>query len=302
MAVGIVPGLIVGLREGVEAALVVGIIIAYLTKIGQPALRRSVYLGAGLAVLGSIAAAGVFAALFGEFKGSAEQLFEGFAAILAVIVLTSMILWMMKAAKNIRRHVEQRIDVLVDRRQITGLASLAFLAVFREGVETVLFMAGLAGTATTADIAAGVGLGLLAAAFLGYGVFAAAWKIDLRRFFQATGLLLIIIAAGLFALGVHELQEAGWLPWLSGTAYDLTRVFPVDRNPIAGVLRGLVGYNDAPSHLEVVAYISYWIFTILLYLAIRTGKIAVVTRPLRNAWAALKRSFRRTPATKPGPD
>src|SRR3972149_4605043 len=171
MAIGILPGLVVGLREGIEAALLIGIVLAYLTKIGQKPLRKYVYIGAAVAFGASLVAALLFAVLIGEFEGTAEQLFEGFAAILAVIVLTSMILWMMVAAKDIRRHVEHRIDVLVDRRKVLGLASLAFIAVFREGVETVLFMAGLTGASTTADIVAGVGLGVLVAAFLGVGLF-----------------------------------------------------------------------------------------------------------------------------------
>ena len=298
MVVGLVPGLVVGLREGVEAALVVGIVMAYLRKIGEDALRRYVYIGTVAAVVASVGVAAAFAVFIGEFEETAGgMLFEGFAAILAVVVLTSMIFWMMNAAKDIRQHVERRIETLVDRRQVMGLASLAFVAVFREGVETVLFMAGLAGFSTTADVTVGVGIGLLAAVFVGYGVFAASWRVDLRRFFQATSLLLIVIAAGLFALGVHELQDAGVLPWLSGPTYDLTQTFPdSEANPLGYLLRGLVGFNDNPTQLEVVAYAAYWAFAALVYWGIRTGKIAIVTRPLRAIWAALRRTSRPSPA------
>lgn len=298
MVVGLVPGLVVGLREGVEAALVVGIVMAYLRKIGQDSLRRYVYIGTLAAVVASVAIAAAFAVFVGEFEETAGgMLFEGFAAILAVVVLTSMIFWMMNAAKDIRQHVERRIETLVDRRQVMGLASLAFVAVFREGVETVLFMAGLAGFSTTTDVTVGVGIGLLAAVFVGYGVFAASWRVDLRRFFQATSLLLVVIAAGLFALGVHELQDAGVLPWLSGPTYDLTQAFPdSEANPFGYLLRGLVGYNDDPTQLEVVAYAAYWAFAALVYWGIRSGKIAIVTRPLRAVWAALRRASRPSPA------
>lgn len=302
MAIGIVPGLVVGLREGIEAALVIGIILAYLTKIGQTSLRRYVYMGTGIAVAASVVAAVLFAVFVGKFEETtAGMIFEGVAAILAVVVLTSMILWMMNAAKNIRKHVEQRIDVLVDRRHVMGLASLAFIAVFREGVETVLFMAGLAGFSTTSDAATGVGVGILLAALVGYGLFAASWKINLKRFFQTTGLFLIIIAAGLFALGVHELQDAGVLPWLSGRTYNLSETFPdSEANPVGFLLRGLIGYNDNPTWLEAVAYFAYWAFTALVYLGIRTGKIEVVTRPLRNLWSFVRRALGRAPATRPG--
>ena len=296
MAVGIVPSLIVGLREGIEAALVVGIILAYLTKIGQKSLHRYVYYGVAAAIAVSAAGAAVWATTWGEFEGSGEQLFEGIAAILAVVVLTSMILWMMKAARNIRKHVEQKIDVLVDRRQVMGLASLAFIAVFREGVETILFMAGLAGTTTTGDLVAGVGIGLVAAGFIGFGIYGASWKVNLKRFFQVTGVFLVIIAAGLFAFGAHELQEAGVLPWLSEEVYNWKASFPDgEANPAGYLLRGLVGYNDNPTWLEAVAYLSYWAFTILVYLGIRTGRIAILTRPLRQAWAAMKRMVGRAP-------
>ena len=298
MAIGIVPGLVVGLREGIEAALIIGIILAYLTKIGQKPLRKYVYIGTAAAFGASLVAALLFAVLIGEFEGTAEQLFEGVAAILAVVVLTSMILWMIVAAKDIRRHVEQRIDVLVDRRQVLGLSSLAFIAVFREGVETVLFAAGLAGVTTQADLVVGIGIGLLVAAFLGFGLYAASWKIDLRRFFQGTSVLLIVIAAGLFAFGVHELQEAGVLPWLNGEVYNLKAVFPdSDANPAGFILRGLVGYNDNPTQIEVVAYGAYWAFTALVWWGIRTGKIEMVTRPLRQAWAAARRMLGLTPGT-----
>ncbi|HEV8594372.1 MAG TPA: FTR1 family protein [Thermoplasmata archaeon] len=300
MAVGIVPGLIVGLREGIEAALVIGIILAYLTKIGQKPMRKYVLFGAVAAIVASAVGAVIWALAWGEFGGTGEELFEGFAAILAVIVLTSMILWMMKAAKDIRKHVEQRIDALVDRRQVMGLASLAFIAVFREGVETILFMAGLAGATSTADLVAGVGIGLIAATFIGFGIYGASWKINLKRFFQITGIFLIIIAAGLFAFGVHELQGAGVLPWLSTEVYNWQTSFPdSDANPAGYLLRGLIGYNDNPTWIEGVAYASYWVFTVLVYLGIKTGRIAIVTRPLRQLWGALKKPFAKAPATTP---
>lgn len=305
MVVAIVPGLIIGLREGIEAALIIGIILAYLTKIDQRALHRYVYLGTIVAIIGSLIAAGVFAVTVGRFEGAAEQLFEGFAALLAVIVLSSMILWMMKAAKSIRKHVEERIEVLVGRRHTVGLASLAFIAVFREGVETVLFMAGLGGVSTPADASVGIGVGVLIAAFLGYGIFRASWKVNLKRFFQVTGVFLIIVAAGLFQFAVHELQEAyGW--GLDGKVYNtkgfLPDRLPVDRGPtgaeVAGaLLRGIVGYNDDPTQLELVAYGLYWIFTLVVYWGIRTGKIEIVTRPIRRLWTAVKRPFVRAPAT-----
>lgn len=290
MVVGLVPGLVVGVREGIEAALVVGIILAYLTKIGQRSYHRYVWWGTLLALIASIGAAGLFAGLKVGFEGRTEELFEGFAAIVAVLVLTSMILWMMRAAKNLRRHFEQKIDLLVNRGQVMGLAFLAFIAVFREGVETVLFIAGLTGIVAGADIVAGVVIGLLVAALVGFGIFASSWKVNLRRFFQGTGLLLVIIAAGLFAFGVHELQEAGVIPWLSGEIYNVQASFSDgEANPFGYVLRGLVGYNDNPTQVEGVAYGAYWLFTVVAFLGIKTGKLEILTRPLRELGRRLRR-------------
>ena len=151
VSVGILPSLVIGLREGIEAALIIGILLAYLTKIGQKPLRRYVLYGTGAAIAANLV---VLAALFSmsfNLDEAAGQAFEGFATLLAVVVLTSMIFWMVKASRNLRKEFEQRIDSLVDRRHAVGLASLAFIAVFREGIETVLLTAGQAGLSSPGD-------------------------------------------------------------------------------------------------------------------------------------------------------
>src|SRR5512136_1237641 len=167
---GLAPGIIIGLREGLEAALVVGIILGYLVKIGNSGLRRYVYGGTAGAFAASSALAGILFALGAEFAGPAEAAFEGFALILAVIVLTSMVFWMMKASKNISVQVQQRIDAYLNGSKLLGLVLLSFLVVFREGVETALLMFG-AGTETSpADATVGVALGLFIAGVLGVGI------------------------------------------------------------------------------------------------------------------------------------
>ncbi len=298
VSVGVLPSLIIGLREGIEAALIIGIILAYLTRIGQPQLRRYVYLGTAAALAVSLAVGGVLFAVSFELKGTAEEIFEGFAALLAVIVLTSMVLWMLQAARNLRKQFEQKIDLLVDRKQVLGLTSLSFIAVFREGVETVLFTAGQAAQTSTADAVLGITGGVLLAAVVGFGLFALSWKINLRKFFTVTSAFLIVIAAGLFMFSVHELQEAYAWP-LDGKVYDTKAVLP-DKLPTDGssptgpqvagaLLRGVVGYNDDPTQLEAVAYFAYWTFVVLVWWGLKTGKIEVVVGPLRNLWRTLTR-------------
>jgi high-affinity iron transporter len=285
---GLAPGVIIGLREGVEAALIVGIILGYLVKINRPGLRRYVYGGTAAAFFGSAALAGALFLLGAEFTGSAEAAFEGFALILAVVVLTSMVFWMMKASKSLSAQVEKRIDSYIDGSQLFGLVILSFLVVFREGVETALLMFGAGAETSAADATVGVGIGLLIAGVIGVGIVRLSWRIPLHRFFQITGVALVVIGAGLFATGIHELQEAfGWA-FGSGLVYDLSAVFSSGpENPLGYLLRGIIGYSDAPTVLESFAYVAYWVFTVLVYLGIRSGKITIVTDPLRRLWGSL---------------
>ena len=293
---GLAPGIIIGLREGLEAALVVGIILGYLVKIEKPGLRRYVYGGTAGAFAASATLAGILFALGAEFEGPAEAAFEGFALILAVVVLTSMVFWMMKASKDISVHVQRRIDAYLDGSKLLGLVVLSFLVVFREGVETALLMFG-AGTETSpADATVGVAMGLFIAGVLGVGIMRLSWRIPLHRFFQITGVALVVIGAGLFATGVGELQQAfGWALG-SGLVYNLSAVFSSGPgNPVGYLLRGIVGYNDSPTVLEAVAYVAYWVFTVVVYLGIRSGKITVLTDPLRRFWRSLVPGRRRVP-------
>lgn len=280
--VDVTPGLIIGVREGIEAALVIAVIVGYLNKTSRLGLRKYVYLGSTVAGIVSALVAGAIFLVSAEFEGPAEALFEGFTMILAVVVLTSMLFWMLNAAKNIRVHVEQRLDAVLRRSQIFGLAALAFLVVVREGIETALFMYG-AGTLTTpVDSVIGVALGLLLAGFVGAGIVHASWRVNLRRFFQVTGAALTVIAAGLFANGVAELQEGfGW-GFGSGFVYDWSSILPDGTNPAGSLLRGIVGYSQHPTVLAALAYVAYWIFAVLLYLSIRNGRLSGILARLRR--------------------
>ncbi len=286
--VGVIPSLIIGVREGIEAALVIGIFLGYLVKIERTELKRHVYAGTIAAIVASAGVAALLFVLTIEFTGVGEQIFEGVAMLVAVAVLTSMVLWMMKAARSIKLHVQERIDAVLSQRRALGLALLSFVVVLREGIETALFVFG-AGTLTSPiEAILGVGLGLVVAGVIGVGIVRVSWRINLKRFFQVTGVFLVIIAAGLFAHAVHELQEASGWTFAASPVYDLRVAFPDDAsNPAGYLLRGIVGYSASPTLLEGVAYVAYWIVLILIYLGIRSGKIAIVAEPLRRAWHAL---------------
>jgi len=266
-AVGIIPGLVIGLREGIEAALIVGLIAGYLSKTDRGSLNRYVIVGGILAVFASIAAAGLLVALSIGFEGTAEQLFEGITAIAAVAVLTFMIFWMMKASVEIRRHFQDRIDNVAGRGEVFGLIGFAFVAVFREGLETALFMLGAASATTTTDAVAGVALGIGIAVLLALALPRLYIRVSLKRFFQVTSVILILFAAGLFARGVHELQEASVIQAGSAPVYDLSGVFSSgENNPIGYLLRGILGYSDSPSQLEVAVYFGFLALCAFLFL------------------------------------
>ena len=285
-AVGIIPSLVIGVREGIEAALVIGIILGYLVKIQRGGLKRYVYSGTIAAFLVSAGVAGALIALTWEFQGVAQQLFEGITMLVAVAVLTSMVLWMIQAARSIKVHVQERIDAVLRQSEVFGLGLLSFVIVLREGVETALFVFGAGALTSPFEAVLGVGLGLLIAGVIGVGIIRVSWRLNLRRFFQVTGLFLVIVAAGLFSNAVLELREA--LGWQLLPVYNLTAIFPANETNTAGyLLRGIIGYSDAPTLVEVAAYFGYWIVVILAYLGIRTGKITIVTAPLRRAWDAM---------------
>lgn len=251
---------VIALREGLEAALIVSILLAYLHKIGRSERTRAVWIATGIALAVSAVVGTVIFAVGAEFEGTGEQLFEGLVTLAAVSVLTWMIFWMRRQGGRIRGELQGRVDTALTGGGI-ALASLAFFAVLREGVETALFLyAAAKGTAATsggvAGQIAGAVLGLALAVTLGALLYRGGIRLDLRSFFRVTGAVLIVVAAGLFAFALHELQEAGVLAFLTATAFDVSAALPDDTG-IGAILRSLVGYNADPSWLEVVGWLGY---------------------------------------------
>lgn len=260
---------VIALREGIEAALIVSIILAYLKQLGRADRSHLVWWGTGLAVALSAILGTVIFTVDAEFEGTAEQVFEGLVTLTAVGVLTWMIFWMRRQGARIKSELQEKVDTALVVGGV-ALAALAFFAVLREGVETALFL--FAAAEGTAVQGGGVGaqligaaLGLLLAVVLGTLLYRGGIRMNLRSFFKVTGVILIVVAAGLFAFSVHELQEAGWFPFLEAHAFDVSATLPDDEG-IGAVLRGLVGYNADPGVLEVVAWAAYLVVVGTLYL------------------------------------
>jgi high-affinity iron transporter len=257
---------LITLREGIEAALIISILLAYLRQVGEEGQARLVWIGSAAAIVVSLAAGAVLSGIGAEFDGTAEQAFEGLVTLFAVSVLTWMIFWMRRQGGRVKSELQQRVDAALLGGGL-ALGSLAFVAVLREGIETALFLYGAeqaAGQGLLATVLGGL-IGLSVAAVLGYLLYRGGLRLNLRVFFRVTGVLIIIVAAGLFAFSVHELQEAGWLPFLTQPAFDISHRLS-DENGVGAMLRAVIGYNDDPSVLEVIAWASYLLVAGILFL------------------------------------
>jgi len=249
--------LLITLREGLEAALIVGIILAYLARTDNRQGFKPVWLGVSLAVLVSLIAGVLIYFLTGEFTGRAEEIFEGIAMFLAAGVLTWMIFWMRKQAVNIKAHLHAQIQSVLIRGSSLGLVILAFVVVVREGIETVLFLFAATRVAESpALFTVGGFLGLAIALAIGYSIYKGASRLNLRAFFNVTSLVLILFAAGLLTHGIHEFHEAGIIPPVMEHVWDINHTLP-EKSTIGRFLTAILGYNGNPSLVEVVTYFVY---------------------------------------------
>ncbi|MFC1988672.1 iron uptake transporter permease EfeU [Chloroflexota bacterium] len=257
--------LLITLREGLEAALIIGIILAYLSRTGNRQGFKPVWVGTGLAVLVSLIAGAVIYLVAGELGGRAEQIFEGLAMLLAVGVLTWMVFWMRRQALNIKEHLHFQIQSALTGGSSFGLVAIAFIAVVREGIETVLFLFAATRVAESAiTFTTGGLLGLAIAIVIGYGVYKGTSRLNLRTFFNITGLVLIIFAAGLLAHGIHEFHEAAIIPPIIEHVWDINPILP-ESSTFGQFLKAIFGYNGNPSLVEVFAYVAYLALALVSY-------------------------------------
>ena len=248
---------LITLREGLEAALIIGIILAYLARTDNRQGFKPVWFGISLAVVTSLIAGATIFLLAGEFSGQAEEIFEGLAMFVATGVLTWMILWMRKQAINIKTHLQAQIQSVLTSGSSLGLIILAFVVVVREGIETVLFLFAATRVAESPVLfTMGGFLGLAIAIGIGYSIYKGTSKLNLRTFFNVTSAVLIVFAAGLLAHGMHEFHEAGIIPPLVEHLWDVNHILP-EKSTLGRFLTAIVGYNGNPSLVEVITYSAY---------------------------------------------
>jgi len=260
----IITPTIISLREGLEVALILVIMLSYLKKTGQSDLRGFVVNGSVFAAIVSLGVAISVGFFWGVFEGAFLNIFEGTVVLIAALLLTTMILWMWKAGSSVAKDIETSMESNIVKQSGIGLALLSFSLVLREGVELSLFSMAL--VIQEGDLSyVGVALGLVLAAGIGFGIYLGSLKISMKSLFKWTSIFLILFAAGMIAYGVHELQEAGLLligplevwninpPLLPDGSYPLLH----DNGAIGGLAKALFGYNGNPSALEVVAYLAY---------------------------------------------
>jgi len=252
------PGFVLALREGMEAALIVGIVLSVLRKMERQNLNSAVWFGAISAIVVSVLAALGMNWIGAEFKGQGEQMFEGFTMLLAAGVLTWMVFWMRKQSHVMRAEIEKGVDQAATGHGRRALFILAFLAVVREGIELSLFLLAARLSSTPFQELIGVALGISLAALFGWILFATSHRLSLARFFQSTNIFLALFAAGLVGLGMHELNELGWIPAIIEHVWSLNGFIP-DDSTSGQILKALVGYTSAPSLSQVIAYLGYFI-------------------------------------------
>jgi high-affinity iron transporter len=261
---------LIGLREGLEAALVVGILVAYLVRTDRRDLLPALWSGVAVAVAVSLS----FGALltFGPrgLTFEAQEAIGGTLSIAAVGLITWMIFWMARTARHLKANLHGRLDDAISAGK-GAVVVMALLAVGREGLETALFLwAGAQATGTSTSPLLGAALGLTTAVALGWLVYRGAVRLDLRAFFAWTGLFLVVVAAGVLAYGVHDLQEARILPGLGSLAFDVTAQVPPS-SWYGTVLKGVVNFSPATTWLQAAAWVAFLVPTLALYVRTTWG-------------------------------
>ncbi len=249
-------GVLLAFREGLEATLIVGILLGSLKKLKRADLAGGIWLGVGSAGIVSAVVTAGLAATGAELEGASEAAFEGLTVVLAACVLTWMIFWMGRQGRFAREGLEKQVRQVVSSRHNGGLFVVAFVAVLREGIELALFLTAAAVTSSARQTWMGGVLGLALAVAFGWAVFASTVRLNLRRFFQVTGVILLVFAAGLVARGIHEFVELGWLPALMNSVWNTASALS-DQSVLGQVAESLLGYRSSPTLAEVIGYIIY---------------------------------------------
>ena len=272
--------LLITAREGLEAGLILAIVLSYLARTEQRQHWRPVWLGAAATFLGSLALGGILELTATSLSGAALAAFEGSAMLFAVAVLTGMIFWMKRQAATIGRELRAKVDAALRGGSAFALGLLAFTAVGREGLETVLFLFAGSNTADDAFVYwLGAGAGLAVAAAIAYVVYAGSARLPLATFFNVTGALLVVLAAGLLVNGLKELHEMGAVPNLGPRLWDTYHLI-ADNSDFGRFLGTIFGYDSSPFLGLVVAYGAYLVPTLAFFLLGRERLAQAASRGL----------------------
>jgi high-affinity iron transporter len=275
--------LVIFLREGVEASMIIAILLAYLNRIGRREHFRDVFIGVGAALILATAGGAVAYATIRSYDGSRVQtIFETATFLVAATVLTYMTFWMRNHARSLSKELRARADAALDGRARWGLGLLAFQAVGREGLETVVFTLAIILSTSAASALGGAVIGLAGALGIAFVIYRLGHKLNLARFFTVIGVLLMIFAAGLLADSVENLQELGWLPVLNAPMWHSARLLS-ENSAFGDVLHSFFGYSDAPTPLQFLVYLGYLAIVIVTYLGLRGRAGRRAERPQATA-------------------
>ncbi len=255
---------LIGLREGLEASLVVSILVAYLVKTGHRGRLRELWVGVAAAALISLAFGAVLTFTSQNMSFEAQETFAGIMSILAVGLVTWMIFWMKRQARFLKKDLEGRLATALTLGPI-ALTVIAFVSVAREGIETSLFVWSATQATSGTRPFLGVVLGLGSAVALGYLLYRSAVSINLAKFFKYTGIGLVVVAAGVLAYGFHDLQEAGWVGGLNSTVFDISAQVPLS-SWYGTLLKGAFNFNPAPTVVELTVWVVYLVTVMTAFL------------------------------------
>lgn len=256
--------LLIGLREGLEASLIVSILVAYLVKSDRRREIRYVWWGVGVAIGLVLAVFTAITIIFDQLSFRAQELVGGSLSIIAALMVTWMIFWMRRTARHLKHDLESQMSDALALGPV-ALATVAFLTVGREGLETsAIIWSTIIGSTTSGPFVGSI-IGILIAVALGWLIYRGALRINLSIFFTVTGAMLIVVAAGVLAYGVHDLQEASLLPGLNHLAFDISNVIP-QASWYGTLLKGTINFQPDPTWLQVLAWVGYVVPVLWLYL------------------------------------
>jgi high-affinity iron transporter len=279
--------LVIFLREGIEASMIIAILLAYLNRIGHREHFRDVFVGVGAALVLATVGGVIAYETIRSYDGSRVQtIFETATYLVAATVLTYMTFWMRKHARSLSKELRARAEAALDGRARWGLGLLAFQAVGREGLETVVFTLAIVFSTTAASALSGAAIGLAGSLVIAFVIYRLGHKLNLSRFFTVIGVLLMVFAAGLLADSVQNMQELGWLPVLNAPMWHSAALLSEDSS-FGDVLHSFFGYSDAPTPLQLLIYVGYLAIVVIAYLGIR-AKLAARANHQRQPHALVR--------------